>query len=257
MNKSIFITVRTGSTRLKNKSLLKINNISTIEYVINRVKKSFRADNIILCTTTLKEDDILCDIAQKNNINYFRGSVLDKLDRWLGAVNKYDVDFFVTADGDDLLCSIELIDLAFEQYNNDNFDFIEAPEDLIVGSFTYGIKSSALKKVCSIKNTDDTEMMWIYFKDLGLFKIDVLRNVPSYYFRPEIRSTLDYQEDFLFFEKVIENINLHNLDINSWKDILFVLDKNFDLIEINKFRNEDWKKNQIKKTKLILKEDMK
>jgi len=102
--KAIFITVRTGSKRLANKCLLKINGIPTIEHLIKRVKKSKKTDLIILCTTNNKEDDILCDIAVANNINYYRGSSKDKLERWNGACNKYQVNFFVTADGDDLFC---------------------------------------------------------------------------------------------------------------------------------------------------------
>ena len=39
MLKAIFISVRTGSTRLPNKSILKIKNKHTIEYVIDSVKK--------------------------------------------------------------------------------------------------------------------------------------------------------------------------------------------------------------------------
>ena len=110
--KAIIITVRTGSTRLPNKCLLKINGITTIEHLINRIKKSKKADLIILCTSTYKQDDILCEIATNNNINYFRGSAKDKLERWNDACKKYKVDFFVTADGDDLFCDPDLIDLA-------------------------------------------------------------------------------------------------------------------------------------------------
>ena len=72
MNKGIFITVRTGSTRLPNKSILKIYGKYTIEYLIERVKESRLADEIILCTTSKLEDDILCRIATKNNIKYFK-----------------------------------------------------------------------------------------------------------------------------------------------------------------------------------------
>ena len=67
---SILITVRTGSTRLPKKALIEINGKPTIEYLIERVKQSKFADNIILCTTKLPEDDILCKLAQKNNIKY-------------------------------------------------------------------------------------------------------------------------------------------------------------------------------------------
>ena len=63
---AIFITVRTGSTRLPNKSLLKIRNKTTIEHLISRVKKSKKADAVILCTTKLDSDDVLCEMAVRN-----------------------------------------------------------------------------------------------------------------------------------------------------------------------------------------------
>ena len=68
MQKSIFITVHTGSTRLLQKALKKINDISTIEHLIKRLKHSKKADDIILSTTDLQQDRILCDIASQNNI---------------------------------------------------------------------------------------------------------------------------------------------------------------------------------------------
>ena len=76
--KSIFISVRTGSTRLPNKSILKIRDKFTIEYVIDSVKKSKYTDKIILCTTELKEDKILCEIAKNNNIDFYCGDELNK-----------------------------------------------------------------------------------------------------------------------------------------------------------------------------------
>ena len=47
MHKAIFITVRTGSTRLPNKSLLEIKGKSTIEHLIDRVKQTHLVDNIV------------------------------------------------------------------------------------------------------------------------------------------------------------------------------------------------------------------
>jgi len=121
-NKAIFITVRTDSKRLPHKALLEINNKKVIEYVIENAKKSKKSDLIILCTTNLSEDNILCEISNKHNIKYYCGSVNDKLDRWLGAVNKYNIDFFCTMDGDDLFCESLFVDMAFEQYEKNNSD---------------------------------------------------------------------------------------------------------------------------------------
>ena len=246
--KAIFITVRTGSTRLPNKALLKINNKETIIHLIDRVKKSKQADKIILCTTKLKEDDVLCEIAKQNGIDYFRGSVRDKLERWNGACDRFNIDFFVTADGDDLLCEPELIDLAFEQYDRTGVDFIQAKE-IICGSFTYGIKTTALKEVCSIKDTNDTEMMWVYFTDTGLFSVEYLENIPDAYRRTDIRMTLDYEDDFKFFKHIFKNLKLgFNL-----KDLVYYIDNNPYVKDINYYLEKEWNENQKQKTELILK----
>ena len=85
----------------------------------------------------------------------------------------------MTADGDDLFCEPELIDLAFEQYEGSRPDFIEAA-NVVCGAFTYGIKTAALLRVCEIKDTDDTEMMWVYFKETGIFEVEDLRGLMSY-----------------------------------------------------------------------------
>ena len=247
---SVFITVRSNSTRLPNKAYKKIKDKYTIEYVISQAKKSKMAQSVILCTTDLQEDDLLCRIAEDNNILYFRGSEIDKLERWNGACKKYNVDFFVTADGDDLFCSHELFDLAFTQNKNEPCDFIYG-DNLVCGSFTYGINSNALEKVCEIKDTNDTEMMWVYFTETNLFDTRPLKNVPTIFKRNDVRMTLDYDDDYNFFTSVINSINK---DEFNTRDVLNFLDQNKKIIDINFYLEEQWKSNQLSKTKLTIKE---
>ena len=248
MNNSIFITVRTGSTRLPSKALLQVGNKSTIECLIDRVKRSSHKDNIVLCTTELPEDDILCELARKNEILFCRGSTEDKLERWLKACNEYSVDFFVTADGDDLFCDPELIDKAFEQYRNTGADFIQAT-GIVCGAFTYGIKAEALRKVCEIKDTTDTEMMWVYFTDTGMFNIEELKNVDPIYYRDDIRMTLDYADDLEFFRTIIEHFGDKGFSLG---DIIQYLDDNPKIKDINFYLHEEWSQNQKDKTRLAI-----
>jgi hypothetical protein len=56
-------------------------------------------------------------------------------------------------------------------------NFIEAPDNPICGSFIYGFFVKALEQAYEIKASEDTEMMWIYFKDTGLFRTGVLDNI--------------------------------------------------------------------------------
>jgi len=254
MKKAIFVTVRTGSTRLPNKSLLEINGKKTIEYVIDRVKGSKLVDEIILCTTMSPNDDILCQIALEKDILVFRGSEKDKLDRWQKAASAYNIDFFISADGDDLFCGVELMDLVFEKLDKEDFDFIEWDNEFLpCGAFSYGMKVSALNKVCEIKDSDDTEMMWVYFTDTGLFKTRKLNDVPVVFNKPGWRLTLDYEDDLRFFEKVIGDFSIKGLDL-SLRNILEYLDENPDVVKINQYLEEKYVENQKSKINMILKE---
>jgi len=251
MKNSIFITVRNGSTRLPNKALLEFNGMPVIEYIIQRHKNSKHCDEIILCTTENKVDDSLVEIAERNDIKYFRGSEIDKLERWRGAADKFDVKYIVTADGDDLFCEPQLIDLAFEQFKRNDSDFIQAT-GIICGAFTYGIKSNALRKVCEIKDTDNTEMMWVYFTKTNLFKVEELQNVPKKYYRNDIRMTLDYKEDFVFFEEVL-NRKSKSKSYLSLEEILKIIEREPALKDINFFRQQEFLTNQKNKTTLKIK----
>ena len=251
--RGVLITVRSASTRLNNKCYKLIKERPTIEYVIEQAKKSKLGEVVVLCTTELPEDDLLCEIATRNGIEYHRGSVSDKLERWNGACHEYNIDFFVTADGDDLFCDPEMMDLAFSQYDKDNsIDFIKS-DDVVCGSFTYGIKHAALKKVCEIKDTDDTEMMWVYFTETGLFKVRDLQDIPEHILRKDIRMTLDYQEDFDFFKNVIDYFDDTSY---TMREILAYLDSNPSVKDINYFLETQWKQNQVNKTQLKLKEEV-
>jgi spore coat polysaccharide biosynthesis protein SpsF len=252
---AIFVTVRTGSSRLPRKALLAIAGKPTIQHVIDRAKRSRRADLVVVCTTDLPEDDVLCDIAQESGVACFRGSTDDKLDRWLGAARTFGVDFFVTADGDDLFCDPELVDRAFEQYARTGADFIEGT-DIPIGAFTYGISTRALERVCEMKATDDTEMMWVYFKDTGLFAVEELGVVDDVFRRPEIRMTLDYPDDLKFFKRIIQELGSLK-PVFSLRDVISFLDEHPDVVAINQYLTETWAKNQQSKTQLVLKDGFK
>ena len=256
MKKGVFISVRTTSTRLPNKALMKIGNLSTIEHLIKRVKKSTKADQVVLCTSDQPEDNTLSELAKKWEIGCFRGSLKDKLDRWYKAALAFDVDYFVNVDGDDIFCDPYLIDLAFDQFEREGHDFVKCDEEnLVVGAFTFGATRDTLEKICDMKDTDDTEAAWLSFSELDLFDTRILSNVPKKLQRPDIRATLDYQEDFEFFKTVIEHFENNNIEEYSLGDIVEYLDSNPDIIESNRQCQAAYLQNQKKLTKLVLKEE--
>ena len=251
MKKGTLITVRSASSRLPGKCYKLINGKEVIRHIIERAKQIKNSDEIVVCTTNNGEDDKLCEIASELEVSFFRGSEEDKLMRWKGAVEEYGIDYFVTFDADDLFCEPLLNEIALEQIVKENLDFIHSTK-IIPGAFTYCINREALIKVCDIKDTTDTEMMWVFFLDTGLFKVAELNDkCLSDFYRPNIRITLDYYEDLLFFREVFKN-SIKSKDF-SLRDILYYLDKNPEISKINYFRDEEWKTNQNNRTSLKIK----
>lgn len=244
-----FITVRTASSRLPKKALLRLKGKSVLEHVIDRAKCARLPSEIIVCTTTLEEDDAIEKIAEENGVACYRGSSQDKLARWLGAARQYGVDYFVTVDGDDLFCDADLVDRAIEQARATSCDFIQAPEGLVCGGFTFCISTAALESVCAKKTSDDTEMMWVYFTETGEYSVADLRVEDRRYFRPGIRLTLDYAEDFLFFAKVFDELGVTRNTV-PLVEILELLERRPEIAGINWFRQSEFQENQRKRTRL-------
>lgn len=206
-----------------------------------------------MCTTTRPVDDGIVEIARRCGAGCFRGSVEDKLDRWLGAARESALDAFITMDGDDLLCDPELIGLAIRQLESGGLDFLKAPRGLICGAFTYAIRRAALEKVCAIKGTSDTEMMWVYFEDTGLFKVGELEVPDKVFFGDRIRMTLDYPEDLEFFRRIFEGLRCPDNDVPLRRIVPF-LQEHPEIVELNAFRQQEFLDNQKRRTKLVLKD---
>ena len=94
-----FITVRTSSTRPPNECLLPLSD----ETVISCMVKRTIAYGIepILCRSIDKSDDILEGNSKELGVKCFRGSLVNKLKRWLDCAEHYNVNSFHTIDADD------------------------------------------------------------------------------------------------------------------------------------------------------------
>jgi spore coat polysaccharide biosynthesis protein SpsF len=246
-----FITVRVDSTRLPEKALLPLGEKRLIDHVIERAKSIKGLDGVVVCTSDRPQDDVIEAIANEHKVLCYRGSLNDKLERWRGAAERFSADYIITLDGDDPFCDPALVEAAIAQLQEKKPDFMEAPENLAIGGFTYALSRTALEKVCEIKDTEDTEMMWTYFTDTNLFSCTVL-DVKNPVVLTPFRLTLDYPEDLEFFSKVFKELSITTNTV-PLHDIMLFLKERPDIVALNAFRHEQWLANQKAKTKLKLK----
>jgi|SRR3989344_2322874 len=247
-----FITVRTDSSRLPQKALLPIRGRKVIEHIIDRAKSIRGLDGIVVCTSDRAQDDVLEEIALKEGVLCFRGSLEDKLDRWRGAAEKFGADYIITLDGDDPFFGPELIEQEIEQIKAEEPDFLNIPKGVVCGGSEFGIKTTALQKVCEIKDTQNTEMMWVYFTDTGLFRVADFKVADPIYWNDHVRLTLDYPEDYEFFKRVFEELDIQKNTV-PLKNIMELLNEKPEIAEINFSRQQEFLDNQRKKTTLKLK----
>ena len=243
MKTAVFIPVRLSSTRLPSKALLKISDKPCIQYLIERIKKLKEIDGIVLCTTKKEEDDKIVEFAKKLNVSVFRGSEMDILDRFKNAATRFQVENIVNVDGDDILCEIEFIKKTAKELEQDQADYISW-KNMPLGSTPIGIKTTAIKRICRQKNTQNTETGWgKFFTETGLFRIKFLTSDDKELRKENIRLTLDYPEDFKLFEKILTNLK----EPFNLKDIINFLHDRKDLQDLNKKVEKHYWKNFEKK----------
>ena len=97
----IIIQARIGSSRLKGKVLKNYRKLNLLSILMERLKKCKNVNDIIICTTNLKEDNKMAKFCKKKNIKFFRGKKNDVLSRYYNCtldLNSNDTITRVTGD---------------------------------------------------------------------------------------------------------------------------------------------------------------
>ena len=229
MKTAVFIPVRSNSSRLPQKCYLEILGKPTIEYLIDRAKFS-NVGPVVICTTNEKEDDKFVEIAKKNRVEIFRGSTEDVLGRFLSAAIKYNVDYIIDADGDDILCEPLYMKKIKDLFLQKDYDYI-AIEKLPLGLYPSGMSTRSLKIISKIKNEDSTDGWRRYYTETNIFKCHLIQ-APIEHQCNELRLTLDYKEDYDLISTIINTLNLNN-DLFNIDDIFKLIRKKPQLLKIN------------------------
>ena len=239
MKISVFISVRSSSSRLPGKCFLPFGDTTVIEHIVMR-SKHYGLDPII-CTTNEKEDDRIVSIAKEHNVKFFRGPDANKLLRWKQCCDHFNIESFHSVDADDPFFDGDEVKNSMNILSEQRLDMVCPTESSSAGgaSVGYSLTADIVKRACSgLGEETDTEMMWYYMQKISELKTKVLpetrKNISN------MRLTLDYEEDYWLLESVRRMVG--NLASRGKVDQLFL--SNPDLYKINWFRNDEWKGNQ-------------
>lgn len=225
------IQVRTTSKRLPNKAILKIGDKRIIEIIIQRLKKSTCLDGIVLATTRNKSDDILEEIARSNEIEVYRGSEYNVLDRFYRTIKQFNIDVAVRVTGDNPLTHVGILEKNVKVLINKNLDYVSM-RNLICGLGSEAILSSAIEKAWrNASKLYELEHVTPYiYEHPSEFRIKYL-DPPQKYARKDIRLTIDTKEDYKLFLEIYRELgDLTQIAVDK---VIELLDKKPYLKRIN------------------------
>ena len=235
MKTAAIIEARMTSTRLPGKVMCPILGKPMLELLIERLKHADTLDEIIIATTTNKEDNIIEELSETLHVGCYRGSEDDVLDRVLHAAVTSNIDLIIEITGDCPLIDPGVIDTLVQIYLSGQYDFVSntLKQTYPNGLDTRIFSTETLKKVASLTDDPvDHEHVSLYiYEHPEIFSLynhesDLLE---KYW---DLRLTVDTIEDFALISTIYEKLYITNPNFRL-PDIITLLEKEPELVRIN------------------------
>ncbi|MFC2145930.1 cytidylyltransferase domain-containing protein [Acidobacteriota bacterium] len=236
---AVIVAVRMKSTRLKQKAILPIQGMSSIERCLDNCLKFPYVDEVILATSTLEEDAVLRNHTLGGKVKFWQGDPEDVISRYLGACRAYDIDVVVRLTGDSPVVSPEIGKIVLESHFQSGTDFTEVVNPTI-GTHSQVYNVEALKRVIElVGKAEFSEHMTLYMtNNPDIFKVNYV-HLPDELMR-DYRLTLDYPEDLEMFNELFKKLAEQDLD-STLPNVFKILDENPDIPKINTHRVQVYK----------------
>jgi spore coat polysaccharide biosynthesis protein SpsF len=226
-----------------------------LQLQLERMYYSKLCGQIVVATSKNKNDDIIEDFCDKNNIALFRGDEDDVLDRHYQCAIQYQADVIAKIPSDCPLIDSRIMDKVFDYFQQNQFDFVSNlhpasyPDGNDVEVFTFSALEKAAKEASKkLEREHTTPYFW---ENPQLFKLGNVLWDKDLDYSMSHRFTLDYQEDFLFIQRVFEE--LYSINPNfSLDDVLNLLITNPEIYKINaNYAGVNWYRNHLSELNTI------
>jgi spore coat polysaccharide biosynthesis protein SpsF (cytidylyltransferase family) len=215
----VIVACRMKSSRLKEKALLPIGDLPSVEFCLRNALKFKGIHKVILASSTEEQDQILAKHTFDSKVGFYLGHPEDVMQRYMDVCEAYELDVVVriTADMpfvDDEICSL-LLDAHFKSGAE-----YTVGTDAAVGVNLEIFNVACLKRIKAyFPNAEYSEYMTWYFQNnpdhVRIQKIDL----PAIFVRP-YRLTLDYEEDLALFNEIHRQMGSTNYSLRQVIDYL-------------------------------------
>lgn len=240
MKTGAIIQARMSSNRLPGKVLKALpygSGISSLEQIVYRLQQVESIHEVIIATSTNKEDKAIVDMADSKGINVFTGSLNNILERFTLAAKSFHFDHVVRITGDCPCIDPDIIEETIQKHLQEKADFTTT--GALKRTFPIGIDAAVIKMQAleeAYQNADkDYEKEhvtpYIYKSHPEKFKI-VSVEASEELADPTLRITMDTPEDYILMCSIYDALYLKHQSFGL-REILTLLEKKPWLRKIN------------------------
>jgi spore coat polysaccharide biosynthesis protein SpsF len=258
MKIAVIIQARTGSTRTPNKVLMPLAGRPLLQRMVERVKAARTRFELIVATTTSRDDEAIRDICFRMDVNCYSGHPTDLLDRHYRAAMTVDPDAVVKIPSDCPLIDPNIIDrvLARFLHSGGQYDYVSNlhpatyPDGNDVEVMTIGSLAAAWAEATRpFEREHTTPFLW---ERPERFRIDNVEWETGLDYSMSHRWTIDYPEDYRFINSVYNELWSEARPIFTLNDVLSLLARKPEMRAINaKYAGVNWYRNHLAELRTI------
>lgn len=228
----VIVACRMKSSRLKEKALLPIGDLPSVEFCLRNALKFNGIHQIILATSTEEQDKILENHTFDARVGFYRGHPEDVMKRYMDVCDAHQLDVVVRITADMPFVDDEICSFLLEEHFKSGAEYTVGA-DAAVGVNLEIFNVACLKRIKAyFPNAEYSEYMTWYFQNnpdhVRIHKVDL----PEIFVRP-YRLTLDYEEDLILFNAIHTEMTKKGKDTYTLKEVIRWLDENQGLARSN------------------------
>jgi len=200
------LQARMGSTRLPGKIFKMIGHRTLLEHIFYRLSFLEHSITVVLATSLNPKDDAVEVFCEKRGILCYRGNEQDVLSRYYECAQKFHFEHIIRLTGDNPFVDITELDNLITLHLENRPDYSHSLDSLPIGTGSEIFTFQALERSYQNGHMEHhrEHVNEYILGNPDLFQICLLK-APKEKNRPEIRLTVDTQEDYDKACYIVEN----------------------------------------------------